>query len=844
MNTESSQSHSIFTIVIEMTTKDYSSGKELLRVGKLNLVDLAGSGRPKEATLKEGIKINLSLSALDNVISSLSEGCKGVHIPYRDSKLTRLLQDSLGGNTKTMMIAAISPTDCNFEETMSTLTYANWAKKIMNKPKINKELRDAMIHFYDDSIRNGHGAATTSHDREQTGSHLPIADAATTATTCRRTSSSKTLKPQQQKQQRPTNNQRRVPLREVSNRHGNVDGMNTNGNVKSGASNELSIAYMLRVLRENNRRVTSFMDLRDHSMVQPLHATREGIDVLSCLPSFLSLLLYLSLLAMASEEMTSRGAPETALERALLYIQQRDSAESNGGDNDGANDGDDDDDVDGDHDHQGAHSSQTSSFLSVEYISEQLMKGRMDKLQQMFYSDMMDNMSDALTSNVDDYYNRTVADSIRNGGGYGQRPQARSCNGYYGFDGTSAFTLQQQQQQQLLYPYSFSGMDTNALWLQAMGGNAMRYPASAAITSPLGTTAYEYNRQHHHHHLMNYEMNYDMNIHDNEGRKDYGHGNHGTITGGGGGGYAVNRDNFNANSGSSNPMAFLALLVDYAHFNAPPHSCHAVKDCRSHDDDGGDRYNRAYHDADYKDLMLANHEVDDGDLNHDGRVEIAADSSFPHAISKASTGEVIFDDDDGISVGESVYRVVDTTSTVTIADNVDDGDNIDGANDDDDDEDDDGEGRIYSKSRRRSNISGGYAIEASVVTVTCSTQIMPEDPVKRKRGRPRKTHVPIPSATSAAATTDIVAATAVTTAATVHLRNASTAAATNSGARKRAMERHARDHTTEVALEQYLTHMHSHSRPKGGITVEARGGGDDHTTSDVDSLLSRDVDHE
>ena len=99
MNSESSRSHSIFTIIIEMSSKDKESGKEMLKVGKLNLVDLAGSERQKKTgttgdALKEGIKINMSLSALGNVISALSEGSK--HIPYRDSKLTRLLQDSLG----------------------------------------------------------------------------------------------------------------------------------------------------------------------------------------------------------------------------------------------------------------------------------------------------------------------------------------------------------------------------------------------------------------------------------------------------------------------------------------------------------------------------------------------------------------------------------------------------------------------------------------------------------------------------------------------------------------------------------------------------------------------------
>jgi hypothetical protein len=106
MNSESSRSHSIFTIIVEMSTKDAATGKDMLRVGKLNLVDLAGSERAKKTgatdqTLKEGIRINLSLSVLGNVISALAEGSK--HIPYRDSKLTRLLQDSLGGNTKTMV---------------------------------------------------------------------------------------------------------------------------------------------------------------------------------------------------------------------------------------------------------------------------------------------------------------------------------------------------------------------------------------------------------------------------------------------------------------------------------------------------------------------------------------------------------------------------------------------------------------------------------------------------------------------------------------------------------------------------------------------------------------------
>lgn len=103
--------------------------------------------------MKEAAKINLSLSALGNVISSLVDG-KTHHIPYRDSKLTRLLQDSLGGNTKTIMIAAISPADYNYEETLSTLRYASRAKFIQNKPKINEDPKDTLLRQYAEEIKN------------------------------------------------------------------------------------------------------------------------------------------------------------------------------------------------------------------------------------------------------------------------------------------------------------------------------------------------------------------------------------------------------------------------------------------------------------------------------------------------------------------------------------------------------------------------------------------------------------------------------------------------------------------------------------------------------------------
>ena len=158
MNADSSRSHSIFTVTIETSEVNEGEAEEdaHIRVGKLNLVDLAGSERQAKTgstgdRLKEATKINLSLSALGNVISALVDG-KSSHIPYRDSKLTRLLQDSLGGNTKTVMIANLGPADYNFDETMSTLRYANRAKNIKNKPKINEDPKDAMLREFQEEI--------------------------------------------------------------------------------------------------------------------------------------------------------------------------------------------------------------------------------------------------------------------------------------------------------------------------------------------------------------------------------------------------------------------------------------------------------------------------------------------------------------------------------------------------------------------------------------------------------------------------------------------------------------------------------------------------------------------
>ncbi|XP_027329284.1 kinesin-like protein KIN-4A isoform X2 [Abrus precatorius] len=155
MNNQSSRSHAIFTITLEQMRKLNNPSEISLNdtmndeylCAKLHLVDLAGSERAKRTgsdglRFKEGVHINKGLLALGNVISALGDEKKrkeGVHVPYRDSKLTRLLQDSLGGNSRTVMIACISPADINAEETLNTLKYANRARNIQNKPVVNRD---------------------------------------------------------------------------------------------------------------------------------------------------------------------------------------------------------------------------------------------------------------------------------------------------------------------------------------------------------------------------------------------------------------------------------------------------------------------------------------------------------------------------------------------------------------------------------------------------------------------------------------------------------------------------------------------------------------------------------
>uniref|UniRef100_A0A8C9SSK8 Kinesin-like protein n=1 Tax=Scleropages formosus TaxID=113540 RepID=A0A8C9SSK8_SCLFO len=155
MNAYSSRSHSVFSITIHMkeTTVD---GEELVKIGKLNLVDLAGSeniGRSGavDKRAREAGNINQSLLTLGRVITALVE--RTPHVPYRESKLTRILQDSLGGRTKTSIIATVSPASVNLEETLSTLEYASRAKNILNKPEVNQKLtKRALIKEYTEEI--------------------------------------------------------------------------------------------------------------------------------------------------------------------------------------------------------------------------------------------------------------------------------------------------------------------------------------------------------------------------------------------------------------------------------------------------------------------------------------------------------------------------------------------------------------------------------------------------------------------------------------------------------------------------------------------------------------------
>ncbi|UYV71414.1 unc-104 [Cordylochernes scorpioides] len=162
MNETSSRSHAVFTIILTQRKFEEAANVTTEKVSKISLVDLAGSERA-DATgaqgtrLKEGANINKSLTTLGKVISALAEVStkkkkKADFIPYRDSVLTWLLRENLGGNSKTAMIAAISPADINYEETLSTLRYADRAKQIVCKAIVNEDANSKLVRELKEEI--------------------------------------------------------------------------------------------------------------------------------------------------------------------------------------------------------------------------------------------------------------------------------------------------------------------------------------------------------------------------------------------------------------------------------------------------------------------------------------------------------------------------------------------------------------------------------------------------------------------------------------------------------------------------------------------------------------------
>lgn len=147
MNQTSSRAHTIITIEFKQVRVEIDRKVEKLSV--INLVDLAGSEKAGQTgaegqRLKEGCAINKSLTVLGNCISVLADKALGKSsksvVPFRDSTLTRILQNALGGNSKTIMICAVSPAGINYEESLGTLRYADRAKKIQNKAVVNENV--------------------------------------------------------------------------------------------------------------------------------------------------------------------------------------------------------------------------------------------------------------------------------------------------------------------------------------------------------------------------------------------------------------------------------------------------------------------------------------------------------------------------------------------------------------------------------------------------------------------------------------------------------------------------------------------------------------------------------
>jgi len=186
MNETSSRSHSVFTLLLTQRRKDASTGMEGEKVSRISLVDLAGSERANSTgatgvRLKEGAQINKSLTTLGKVISALATAGSSSgpgkkkkadeHVPYRDSVLTWLLKDSLGGNSKTAMIAAISPAD--YEETLSTLRYADQAKKIKNKAVVNEDPNAKLIRELKEELDTLRSRMVGSHGEDTYDVTLP-----------------------------------------------------------------------------------------------------------------------------------------------------------------------------------------------------------------------------------------------------------------------------------------------------------------------------------------------------------------------------------------------------------------------------------------------------------------------------------------------------------------------------------------------------------------------------------------------------------------------------------------------------------------------------------------------
>jgi kinesin family protein 12 len=190
MNKDSSRSHSIFTVYFDISIKQKNDDTlpAINKNGKIHFVDLAGSERLKEShssggTAVETGHINKSLFTLGKVINTLSDPKKmqqqGVYVPYRDSKLTKLLMDSIGGTSKTLMIACITPSSMFADETLNTLKYANRVKNIKNKPIVHMDPHDKIVYELREQIKKlsnelFEAKTTSDHHQQHQQQHQPF----------------------------------------------------------------------------------------------------------------------------------------------------------------------------------------------------------------------------------------------------------------------------------------------------------------------------------------------------------------------------------------------------------------------------------------------------------------------------------------------------------------------------------------------------------------------------------------------------------------------------------------------------------------------------------------------